>query len=206
MDYENLLEKVTFFKTIAERFNYVIHSVATVAEIEFFEEKFNVRLPEDFRWFMLNVANGITNCRYQSMLSHTDFTNFFHKVDEYNPALPFPFTQRVYFGRKEDDDAYEDPGPTEYGRKLLYSKNRTNGQINLFDDFLVINGPEYGNIWIDNISSNREMMPNEDKEAGLTRINFEHYITYQLDLAIQAYQPRSRRYFSLERQKIRRNV
>jgi len=206
MDHEQLLEKFTFFITIAEWFGYVIHPVATIDEVTIFEEKFGVRLPDDYRWFVLNVANGITNDKYQTMVRHTDFVNYYYKENEFNPSLPFPFTQRVYFGSEEQDDAYENPGPTEHGKKLFNSKNLTNGQINLFDVFLVINGPEYGNIWIDNIASNREIMPNDDTDAGLTRINFEYYINRKLDAAIQAYQPRSRRYFPLERQKIRRTV
>jgi hypothetical protein len=199
MDKEKLLEKFEFFKTIAARLQYTIHPIATEDEVTFFESKFNVRLPEDFRWFVLNVANGITNkIHLNTIIDQIDFKGFFHEEDEYNPSLPFTPTQRVYFGEQQNDNAYpEDPGPTTYDTERKHWKGVTNGYIDLIDgNLLIINGSEYGTMWLDNMDSNREVFPNKDEEAGFDRLTFGQWIIYKLDRVIEEYQPRSHRTYS----------
>jgi hypothetical protein len=168
MNEKQLLDKIELFKTMAARMQYVIHPVAKEDEVAFFENKFNVRIPEDFRWFVLNVANGIINASFHDpIIKKVDFTNFFHEEDEYNPSLPFTPTQRVVWGSPEgDSDAKNFTQPTTYyDLDDDFWDGAHNGYIDIDGaTLLIVNGEEYGNLWRDNYSSMQEIYPIRDND------------------------------------------
>jgi len=47
------------------------------------------------------------------------------------------------------------------------------------DDFLVVKGDEYGNVWLDNYSSNEEVYPGYDKKQGKERLGFTDWLELQ---------------------------
>jgi hypothetical protein len=197
MDREKLLEKFEFFKTIAVRLQYNIHPIATEDEVAFFENKFNVRLPVDFRWFVLNVANGIINASFHDpIIKKIDFTNYFYEEDEYNPSLPFTPTQRVVWGSSEGDSVatnFTQP-TTYYDLDDDFWEGAHNGYIDIDGTtLLIVNGKEYGNLWRDNYSSMQEIYPIRDNGKNLDRVTFEQLIHTKLDRVIQEYHPRSNR-------------
>lgn len=55
--------------------------------------------------------------------------------------------------------------------------------------FIVVNGPEYGNVWIEDLSSNGEVVPYYNLEQNKERLTFEHWMHGQLDHAIKNYRP-----------------
>jgi hypothetical protein len=103
--------------------------------IENFEDRFSIKIPDDFKWFLLNIANGIINTNQHSfnLLDRIDFSDYYYEEDTYNPSLPFKINNEFNF----ENDEYED---------------FSNGTIHLAGygcgcySFIVVNGIEYGNV------------------------------------------------------------
>ena len=100
MDKKRLYEKVELLRNNSPEGLYVTHDKAADADISFFESKFGVNIPEDLKWFVLNIANGITDSKHpgSNVIDKIHFNNFYYEEDAYNPALQFKPTQRVVTG------------------------------------------------------------------------------------------------------------
>jgi hypothetical protein len=195
MDKKRLREKVEFLRINSAEGLYTIHDKATEADVSFFESKFGVNIPDDLKWFVLNIANGITNSKNptSNIIKKIDFNNYYYEEDAYNPAVPFKPTQRVVTGSVEYDNNSTYPYTTFYDPDHDNFDIDQNGYIALVGhgcgafDFIVINGAEYGNIWIDNYCSNSEILPLYNKERQLDRLDFETWVNEQLDTYISYY-------------------
>jgi hypothetical protein len=73
----NLIEK--FKALLINEYNFL--PVVDENEINNFEIKFKVKLPSDYKWFIMNVANGIENkdIWQRNILENNDFVDFFMK-------------------------------------------------------------------------------------------------------------------------------
>lgn len=131
MDQQKLLEKIESFKKQVSVDIFTFHPVATESDVVFFEQKFGIELPKDMRWFVLNVANGISSIYPTShIIIPIDFADYYYQEDEYNPAKPFGLTQRTLrWVDKEDIDEY--PYPTTYDDKGDMYDLVFNGRIDL---------------------------------------------------------------------------
>ena len=98
MDKTKLLEKIALLKLKAKENCFEYLPVATEQDVAFFENKFKVAIPEDLRWFVLNIANGIKNkiSPVSHVIEDIDFLNYYYEENEYNPAIPFILTKRVF--------------------------------------------------------------------------------------------------------------
>lgn len=165
---EKKVEKfIEFFKG-----KYILEPVVSEESLIRFEDDFKIKLPENYKWFILNIAGGIRDKDDfgQIIFEKQDFENSFSKEIERNPSKPFPFTSKVIFDLNEED---------------LITQS-TNGQINISDSiFLVVNGKEYGNLWIENIASNNEIFPVTDKENNIDRFTFIQWLLLNLENEIQ---------------------
>lgn len=144
---------------------------ASEEEILSFEEKYGVVLPNEYKWFVCNIANGILDREHNSrhILRKVHFANYFSREKDFNPGLPFELTERyeLTLGQKQ-------------------KREFTNGHITLESDggastVLIINGPEYGNMWIDNYMSNSEVYPCIIEENGSKRYTFVPWLLERLD-------------------------
>ncbi|WPO83710.1 SMI1/KNR4 family protein [Chryseobacterium sp. JJR-5R] len=156
-----------------ERFknDYKFLPTANPRSIENFENKFSVKIPDDFRWFLLNIANGIINTDQHNfnLTDRINFSDYYYEEDEHNPSLPFKLNNEFNF----KTDEYED---------------FINGTIQLAGygcgcySFIVVNGEEYGNTWVDNYASNSEVSP--EKNAQKNRLRFHEWIIKEINLMI----------------------
>ncbi|GEL11545.1 SMI1 / KNR4 family (SUKH-1) [Flavobacterium glycines] len=190
---QNILDSIETFKKIYGE-EYIFSPIANEKEIELFENKFNVRLPEDYRWFLLNIANGII-CKdeYQlDFIEKIDFQNFFYEEDEFNPSVPFRLTTKVLFSKPEFEDKY--PYEIMYDEDdTIFMNGYLNGEITIASygcgtfAFLIINGAEFGNVWIDDYSSNQEVYPEYDLKTNRKRLNFNDWLLKRIDRRIEIY-------------------
>lgn len=159
-----------------------------------FETKFNVRIPEDYRFFLLNISNGIVkkNKWGLNLIEKIDFVDFFYEDNKYNPSIPFELTNKVVFGSSSN---YKEVYPYHYEITFdenydIFEKGYSNGQINIAgygcgtSAFIVVNGNEYGTIWINNFSSNNEVYPESDFQKKKSRFSFTDYLLKKIDREI----------------------
>lgn len=166
-DISNTIMK--FKNCFGNRFEFL--PLANENEINQFEKKFSIKIPEDFKWFLLNIANGIKS---KTKLDHDiiekiDFKNFFYEELKYNPSIPFNL---------ENDFNYN----------TNKTKDFNNGYISLLSDggqfyFLVVNGKEYGFVWNNNYISMDEVTPEYDNENN--KLNFSQWIILQIEERIK---------------------
>lgn len=174
---------------------YTLLPVATAAEVLSFEQKFNLQLPEDFKWYLLNIANGIVDEAAWGfdLVSKIELNNFLFRAQESNPSLPFVHTSKIKFIVESESENDEDEYPYEiaYHKYFTHNLNFSNGTITLAGmgcgtaAFLVVNGEEYGKVWIEDISSNDEVYPQYDFDKDKKRLNFEEWLIAQINWKIK---------------------
>lgn len=158
-------------------------------DVKKFEERFNVDLPEDYRWFITNIANGILSIEEWGfhILQKQDWANYIFWEDEYNPSIPFPLTKRSVGYSKDyaEDRDLKYPYETFYDDEAdFFHDGYRFGEISLrgsgcgSDDFLVVKGEERGNVWIDNYSSMSEVYPCYNEKEGKQRLNFTEWLIF----------------------------
>ncbi len=187
-------DKISILKQLNKEANlYEFTSKMQPEEIKKFEEKYNIILPLEYKYFLLNIASGIL---YKSdsiwnVISEVPFWDYYTEENNYNPSIEFPLTTRIYDSNPENNNDYDAnryPYETKYCR--FEFEEFTNGILPILDIgcgsyyFIVVNGEEYGNIWCDNYMSNSEIYPEFSEEKQLTRLNFEQWLDIQLDRAI----------------------
>jgi hypothetical protein len=101
---QELFETIKKFKKISKR-EYKFLPVAKEEDIVIFENKFKVKLPSEYRWFLLNIANGIISKKDWNfdILDKIDFKNYWCN-DEYDPSISFELDKRVLFSEPEEDE------------------------------------------------------------------------------------------------------
>lgn len=194
MDEIRLREKLELFKSSMKPGDYIFNPTASENDLILFEDKFNIKLPEDYRWFVSNIANGITHISNPAvgLVEPIDFTNYRYS-DSITPSIPFPLTERLYLGEKDWDDSDDYPYTTTYDPDHTLGDIVFCGNIILdgagcgttFD--LIVNGTEYGNVWVQDIPSNNVVEPVYDLEQGLERLNFEQWLHSTMDRYMQYY-------------------
>lgn len=186
----SIIEK--FKGVLSQEYNFL--PVASENEINQFENKFEVKLPSDYKWFILNIANGIESEDKwnHNILERIDFQNFFYKEKEYNPSIPFNLKTKVRFYDKEDDENDDYPFEIIYDfDRKIFREGYLNGEITLAgygcgtSAFLIINGSEYGNVWIDDYASNQEVYPEYCLEKNQKRLTFIDWIIVELKREIK---------------------
>ncbi len=191
MDTQQILDKLHQLIELNPNGDYgYINKPIPGSDLLDFEAKHQIKLPPDFRAFINQIFDGGIGPWQIMPLSYWDSTHNAVYLDSLDNKLsePFPLTERwtrgdFKYGRDGDD----------FQRNAII-----NGTIRLCHAgcgtflFLVVNGAEYGNIWVDDRSSNQEIEPLIDEETG-GRINFEKWYNDWLDAEIKRYQSRPRR-------------
>ncbi|MCL9804899.1 SMI1/KNR4 family protein [Flavobacterium amniphilum] len=197
-------------KTLTEKFHvlqklnektktFIFQPCLNAVEIEKFESKFNISLPEDYKYTIKNLANGIYYNGLESLrvFEKMDPDNAFFLQDEYVWS-EFPLDKRLYFGypgqdiQKEEDEESWYPYETEYvNDSNPYNKGGTTyNTINILStgcggyDFIVVNGKEKGNIWCYNKLSNNDIYPLYNFEKNMKRISFGDWLLFTVEKLI----------------------
>jgi len=158
-------------------------------EVKSFEKRFNIVLPADYREFVLQVTNGGPGPYYglesleDSLYQDLDYRR---KADLINPGLEFPLTEAWNL-------KFEDMEEEQYHRmkdEQYFDNKWTNGLLRI-SNFgcgvsmnLVVNGSEYGNIWVDDRCNDGGIFP--DRYFGNEgRITFLIWYELWLDKSLK---------------------
>ena len=138
-----------------EKHRYLLNPVASDDDLVAFESRFQISLPQGYRAFLLELGNGGAGPYYGlEPIEHGIFADLDYKDKEdlIDPSTPFALEGRWnldFTGDRESTDEYskfeEEYFDKKWSSGLLRISNFGCGvTINL-----VVNGSEYGNIWVD---------------------------------------------------------
>lgn len=169
-------EKVELIKELDIQNKYVFSEKASLDGILIFEKKHQLKLPEDFKDFVTNVANGIKDNEHDEVIfDETNFTNYFADLDgeSHNPYIEFPVFERTKDSTNEFD--YDE---LTNGCISLAGTGCGNGYV------LIIKGKAKGQVWEDELASNSEVTPKYN--------NFKRWIDPKLDNIIRELKPKKK--------------
>ena len=190
--YQYILKYIQSFKKLYRK-EYHFLPVAVEDELIAFENRFNIKIPDDYRWFLLNIANGIVvNNEWDwniTLLNRIDFNDYKCGEDEGNPALPFRLDKRVKFHSNESEEE-------DYPYEVIIEQDKdfyvrfSNGNISIAyneieekDFLLIVNGKEFGNVWVDDMKKD-EVYPYYNFQINKRRLNFSDWLSMKIDFLI----------------------
>ena len=146
----------------ASSHNYMLNNVLNESDVAEFENKFNVKLPPDYRGFLIHVGNGGAGPYYGLQpLEDSLFVDLDYKRDDdlLDPSVPFPFSapwNKAFEGDESEYEAFEEQYyHSKWETGLLRICNYGCGiSMNL-----VVNGTEYGHIWVDDRGNDGGIYP-----------------------------------------------
>ncbi len=152
-----------------------------------FEKKYNITLPEGYRDYLLLVGNGVAGPGYglESLESSLYVDLDSKKADSLiDPSKEFPLTEKWNLDFEElDEDEY-----FQQKDEIYFASKWENGLLRL-SNFgcgiwvnIVVNGPEYGNIWIDDRCNEGGIYP--DRDDTHRRLDFLTWYEIWLDKSL----------------------
>ncbi|EDE2635539.1 SMI1/KNR4 family protein [Salmonella enterica subsp. enterica] len=134
------------------------NSVISEADVYFFENKYKFTLPSDMKMFITTIGNGGHGPGFG--LKPLNDESFYHpwflaeNGNEFDLSMQFPYTDEWNFEqlRVAMENNYENKDEL---MKYYFSIDRTPGCFQVCDwgnggvALLVVNGDEYGKLWID---------------------------------------------------------
>ena len=173
----------------ARNHKYRLHDSLSDGEIQKFESKHKIKLPREYWLFLMLMGNGGAGPYYGVIpLEYTDRVDIAQRfnVDYINISEPFKFTE------KWNLDTDEQPGTKAFQEfEEMYDDDKwITGMVRL-SHFgcgvfinLIVNGPEYGNMWVDDRANDGGIYPDKwfhDNE----RIGFFDWYELWLDRSIE---------------------
>lgn len=166
---------------------YQQNPVLTEAQVDAFETRFFIRLPEEYRLYLLHIANGGTGPFYG--LYELEYE------DNNTPKLaePFGYTHQAPLNVREIDQQIPPQVSDEDREKLmerLYD-SAEKGIIFLATEgcgmysVLVVNGEAYGTVWFYDLANDGGVFPLTSPEDGKP-MRFLEWFEIWLDKSIQA--------------------
>lgn len=177
---------------------FEMNSVMSEAEVRAFESKHKIKLPEDYRLFLLHVGRGGAGPAYGLFnLGEMDKCHDFAAWKEGDGfvgklAAPFPYDApwNDLTGRPSSELAEKDED--EYYRLQEQFERRyfcpTNGAIPIchlgcaLRQWLVVSGKEAGHVWNDNTADYKGFEPESDRSSR--RVSFFRWYRRWLDEAV----------------------
>lgn len=158
----------------ANTHEYTLNDVLSENDIKAFESKYGIKLPEEFAMFLTKVGNGGAGPFYGlEPLQDTIYSDLDYKNEEniLDPSKPFPHTE--YWNMEfeptvdeDDDEAYDEE--FEAFAEEYYSKDLISGALSICNYgcgliiMLVVNGEEYGYLWVDDRGNDGGIAPSEE--------------------------------------------
>lgn len=178
MEWKNVENKLKKLMELDKKFSifgsnshkYAINSKFTEEELQEFEKRNKIALPEEYREYLKNIGNGGAGPFY-GLLELEDNDN--NPVDL---SMEFPYTYKEplnLFDVYESMDEIDDDNEEEQERFLneIYEKS-VRGIIFLAHEgcgmysALVVKGKEYGNIWYFDFANDAGVYPLTSKKTG----------------------------------------
>ena len=188
-----------YFRHRTEPCSYALNPSASVAEVELFEQTHGITLPEGYREFLLKISNGSSAGPYYGFYHLDSATHRY--LEQFDPDYlkkPFPLTEELIFFKycsqgegfaewtyKREDEEYR-KYVDERARQLC-SPFYVRGTIELSHYgcgiffFLVVNGQEYGNVWVSDITNEGGIFPLRLSKTNPARVDFLTWYEMWLD-------------------------
>ena len=183
-------------------YNYAISPPLDKAEVRAFETRHGVRLPEDYREFLRGVANG-TWSSFGEVFRLGEMDDGFGYAPWNGQSVgdlsaPFPHTQAwndvpaivdtdlPEDATDEEEEAYEQA--MELAEEPYWDTRNVNGALPIshlgcaIRIWLIVSGPERGNLWLDTRADWGGLKPLEDVSGA--RLTFYHWYRAWLDEAL----------------------
>lgn len=138
----------------ADQHHYTSNPVVSEATLAAFESQFGVVLPVEYRRFLREVGNGGAGPYYGvEPLENGLFADLDRKdaADLIDPSLEFPLKDRwnLHFEGERGSAEFEQFEDLYFHRKWVNGLIRISNFGCGVSMNLVVNGPEYGNVWVD---------------------------------------------------------
>jgi hypothetical protein len=146
-----LKNKISLIKELDKTNKYSFSNKVSLDDILVFENKYQLKLPDDFKDFVTKVTNGIKDNEFNNVVfDETNFRNYFADLDDenHNPYIEFPVIERTKDGTNGFD--YDE---LTNGGIWLAGTGCGNGYM------LIIKGKAKGQVWLDELASNSEVIP-----------------------------------------------
>ncbi len=177
---------------------FVCSPVMSEAEVFDFERAHDVRLPEEYRVFLMMVGRGGAGPAYGVFdFGETDENFGFRSWKERDGFVgtlktPFPYYEAWNDLAGEPEGTLADNDEDEYERQMTLFEERYYAQLDgaiplchlgcALRQWLIVSGPEAGNVWDDNRADNGGLSPL--KTPSLDRVTFFHWYRNWLDDAL----------------------
>jgi len=168
----------------ASSHKYCLNRKLSEDQITDFEDRHMIQLPEEYRAFLLHIADGGAGPYYGiETLENSLFSDLDNKRpgEFVNPSIPFAFEaawNMQYEGDEEDEQAYEEH------EKEYFSKKWETGILRLCNYGcgvwlnLVVAGTEKGNIWVDDRGNDGGIYPDQYFEQTTRTTFLEWYLLW----------------------------
>ncbi len=154
-----------------ETHSYQMNPALSENAVSDFENEHNIRLPEDYRQFLIRVGNGGAGPYYGVFqLGEVDDGFDFGPWDDFIGELSTPFPHSTAWNDVADKPEYK--GDDEKFDALIeefderyYNPKQVNGAIPVchlgcaIRQWLIVTGPEAGNIWCDDRAEYKGLYP-----------------------------------------------
>ena len=179
----------------AGKHQYCLNSTKTEGELVTFERIHKIQLPVGYRAFLTQVGNGgagpyyglepLENGQYEDL----DSPNQAYLIDL---GQPFPHTEpwNLDFGEPPEEGAPDEESYYEERDKIYYDSKWINGLLRIANFGcgvfmnLVVNGAEYGTIWVDDRGNEQGSYPDPYFETT-ERLNFLDWYELWLDRSLE---------------------
>ncbi|AWB43752.1 SMI1/KNR4 family protein [Paenibacillus sp. CAA11] len=159
---------------------YQMAPVWSTEEVARFEEAWKIKLPEEYKAFLLHVGSGGAG-PYYGLVRPDDgvYIDLDYPSELNNVSGEFPYTEAWNFERSWDEDSLGEEDWAEQER-FYFSTDKSAGLLAI-SNFgcgitinLVVNGQSYGEIWVDDRSNDNGIYPDHyfENEKRLTFLDW----------------------------------
>jgi len=196
------------YSTKSRPHDYSLNPPLSISEVEQFENKFGLRLPEDYRAFLTEVGNGGGGPPLALYPLTTDMGRYFTGMDRYSEdpyperlRQPFPLNDHLILYKECSSDGtfhtwITQSGDKETVRQMMARSEKFNEPLYSHGTLelchwgcgmffcLVVNGPEYGNVWMDDRTNLMGILALQKGKTDPRRIQFLDWYESWLDRSL----------------------
>lgn len=189
-------------KTFGSRLHkFELNEPLDLGTISIFEEKYHIKLPPEYSLFLQQIGNGGAGPAYGLVkLENSLFADMDNPKEEnlVDPAQPFPHTEPQIMMTEDDEDEFDDDEFDDEIDEKWNEPQHNFGILRLCNlgcgifTSLVVNGQEYGNMWIDDRSSEAGIYPYCKTNDFSERVNFLDWYEIWLDQSTTMLMPKKK--------------
>lgn len=186
----------------SQKHKYTLNPCLNESQVQAIEQQYNFKLPDIYRRFITEVGNGGAGPYYGLKPLEDSFPKRLMERDPDMVSKPFTLTEPIfalqscvgspdlddYFKRIETDEDYYDRimecvrqySKPEYSQGAILLSDYGDGVLFI----MAVNGPESGNVWIDEMVNLAGFFPMAPEDKPAIRTNFLDWYENWLDLSL----------------------